>query len=25
VRLPIDEPGDVEGTVDRDLPMGADA
>src|SRR5215210_3387450 len=25
VRLPVDEPGDVHGTVDRDLPMGADA
>jgi signal transduction histidine kinase len=25
VRLPVDEPGDVQGTVDRDLPMGADA
>jgi signal transduction histidine kinase len=25
VRLPVDEPGDAQGTVDRDLPMGADA
>jgi signal transduction histidine kinase len=25
VRLPVDEPRDVQGTVDRDLPMGADA
>jgi signal transduction histidine kinase len=25
VRLPVDEPGDVQETVDRDLPMGADA
>jgi signal transduction histidine kinase len=25
VRLPVDEPDEVQGTVDRDLPMGADA
>jgi signal transduction histidine kinase len=25
VRLPVDEPGDVQASVDRDLPTGADA